>query len=59
MKNRLFLLSLTLLLSCIPTLGQRQTSSSVTAQQDKRPDGVLRVTTNLVQLDFVVTDKDG
>lgn len=59
MKIRLPLLFLTVLISFILTLGQQQTAPTLPKKQDNPPDDVLRVNTNLVQIDVVVTDKDG
>jgi VWFA-related protein len=56
MKNRLRLLLLLTLISFTPAV-QGQTPSP--SPQGTPQEDVLRVTTNLVQLDVVVTDKDG
>jgi VWFA-related protein len=57
MKNRSLILLLFALVLFTPALGQGQTP---TPSPQKTPgEEVLRVTTNLVQLDVVVTDKDG
>ncbi|HEV7744905.1 MAG TPA: VWA domain-containing protein [Pyrinomonadaceae bacterium] len=57
MKNRLLIFLLFALIPFASALGQSQTPSPT---PEKTPgDDVLRVTTNLVQLDVVVTDKEG
>ena len=57
MKNRSLILLLLALLPFTPALGQGQTPSP--SPQKTPAEDVLRVTTNLVQLDVVVTDKEG
>jgi VWFA-related protein len=57
MKNRSLILLLLALVPFTPALGQVQTPSP--SPQKTPTEDVLRVTTNLVQLDVVVTDKDG
>lgn len=59
MKNRSLLLLLLVLLPLTTALGQRPTPTPTPQRQDPAADEVLRVTTNLVQVDVVVTDKDG
>jgi VWFA-related protein len=59
MKNKLSLLFLLALLSFAPVLAQRQTPQPTPQQQETSPDDVVRVTTNLVQVDVVVLDKEG
>src|SRR5258705_4989961 len=59
MKNRsLLLLLLTLLLST-PAFAQSPAPSPVPQKKVTGSDDVVRTTTNLVQLDVVVTDKEG
>lgn len=58
MKNKALLLLL-LALSFTPALGQQQTPSPVPQKGAAPSDDVVRIITNLVQLDVVVTDKDG
>jgi VWFA-related protein len=57
MKNKPLLLLVFTLISFTPALGQGQTPSPL--PQGTPSEDVLRVTTNLVQLDVVVTDKEG
>ncbi len=57
MKNRSLTLLLLSLVTLSSTVAQSQTPSP--SPQKTPGDEVLRVTTNLVQLDVVVTDKDG
>jgi VWFA-related protein len=59
MKNGSLLPLLLTLVSFTPVLGQGQTPSPTPQKQGTLPDEVLRITTNLVQLDVLVTDKDG
>ena len=59
MKKSSLLLLLFALLSFSPVLGQQQTPSPTPQKQETAPDDVVRVTTNLVQVDVVVLDKDG
>lgn len=59
MKNRSLILLLLALLPFTPALGQQPTPTPVPQKQEPPSDEVLRVTTNLVQLDVVVMDKDG
>jgi VWFA-related protein len=59
MKNKSLMLLLLALLPFTSALGQRPTPTPVPQRQETRSDEVVRVTTNLVQLDVVVTDKDG
>src|SRR6266498_1397865 len=57
MKNRSLILLLFALLPFTQALSQAQTPSP--SSQKTPAEDVLRVTTNLVQLDVVVTDKEG
>lgn len=57
MKNRQLILLLLAVLPFTSAAGQGQTPSP--SPQKTPAEDVLRVTTNLVQLDVVVTDKDG
>ena len=59
MKNRLLLLLLLALFPYTYTLGQGQTPSPSPSPQKSTGEDVLRVETNLVQLDVVVVDKTG
>jgi len=59
MKNLSLLVTLFLLQSFTPVLGQRQTPTPIPQKQVNTSDDVLRTTANLVQLDVVVTDKEG
>src|SRR3954469_21110014 len=62
MKNKFWfpLLLVLALLSLTPALGQQPTPSPTPQKQGNPPDDeVVRVTTNLVQLDVVVLDKEG
>jgi VWFA-related protein len=59
MRNRLSLLILLALLFFTSVHAQRQTPSPTPQEQEPSPDDVLRVTTNLVQVDVVVLDKEG
>ena len=61
MKKRSFFLFVLTLLPFTSALGQRPapTTSPAPQKQETPADEVLRVTTNLVQLDVVVTDKEG
>jgi VWFA-related protein len=59
MKNRSLLLALLTLLSFTPVLAQGPTPSPAPQKKVGRSDEVVRTTTNLVQLDVVVTDKEG
>ena len=57
MKNRTALLLILILSLLTPVIGQK--SSPVPQQNTPDDDEVVRVTTNLVQVDVTVTDRDG
>src|SRR5882724_12478043 len=59
MKDRIVLLLLLTLISFIPVLAQSPTPSPSPQKKAGGSDEVVRTTTNLVQLDVVVTDKEG
>lgn len=58
MKPQPFLVSLLLFLMSA-TIAAQQPAPSPSSQQQQQPDDVVTVTTNLVQVDVVVLDKDG
>src|SRR6266550_5608822 len=62
MKRRIFLTYVLLLALLAPVIGQQPATSNPRQTQQKNPPGgdeVVRITTNLVQVDAVVTDKKG
>jgi VWFA-related protein len=59
MTKKPFFLLLLVSLPLTQALGQRPTPSPTPEKQQTPADDVLRITTNLVQLDVVVTDKEG
>lgn len=58
-SNRLFALVVLTMLLPVSVAGQQSSTPSSVPQQKQTPDDAIRVTTNLVQVDVVVTDKNG
>ncbi|MDX6695546.1 MAG: hypothetical protein QOF02_3149 [Blastocatellia bacterium] len=58
-KESLIALSLILSLCAAPLFGQTNAPAAATAPQQQDDDEVVRITTNLVQVDAVVMDKSG
>jgi VWFA-related protein len=62
MKRRIFLTYVVLIALLAPIIGQQPSTQNQPQTQQKNPQGgdeVVRITTNLVQVDAVVTDKNG
>jgi len=62
MKRRIFLAYVVLLALLASVIGQQPATSNPPQTQQRNPlggDEVVRITTNLVQVDAVVTDKNG